>query len=235
MRKKYTLLLVDADDTVLDFKRCEHDALRNVLLQFGFPASDGIIAIYSEINDRMWKLLEKKEITKPDLRVRRFRDFLEQMHYPADAVQVADAYEAALSREHHLLPGAGEAAQKLSGKIPMYIITNGLEPVQKYRLAESGINGWFDGVFISGKIGAEKPSAAFFAAVERELGGLDRAHTLVIGDSLTSDIAGAVNAGLDSLWISRGKKAPAEPKYTYMLSEFAEVPAFLGLDEEKSE
>ena len=231
--KKYTLLLVDADDTVLDFKRCERDALRLVLQRFGLPDGDGIIAIYSEINDRMWKLLEKKEITKSELRVRRFRLFLEQMGYCADAEKIADAYENALSSVHHLLPGAAEACRKLSGRIPMYIITNGLEPVQRHRLAESGITDWFDGVFISGKIGAEKPSRAFFDAVERELGGLDREHTLVIGDSLTSDIAGAVNAGLDSLWITRGKALPHERSFTYSLTEFADVPAFLGLDEKK--
>lgn len=230
MRGKYTLLLVDADDTLLDFKRCEHDALRQVLREAGLPDSDEWIALYSGINDRMWKMLERKEITKPELRVRRFREFLAEMHCPADAERIAETYERTLGTKHFLLPGAAEACRKLSGRIPMYVITNGLEPVQKCRLAESGITSWFDGVFISGQIGAEKPSKAFFDAVEAQLGPLDRARTLVIGDSLTSDIAGAVNAGMDSLWISRGRPAPEYPPYTYVLSSFAEVPAFLGMD-----
>ena len=232
--KKYRLLLVDADDTILDFKRCEHDALRTVLQSFGLPDSDEVIALYSGINDRMWKMLEKKEITKSELRVRRFREFLEKTGYSADAEAVASAYEQALGTKHFLLPGAAEACQTLSGHIPMYIITNGLESAQKRRLAESGITSWFDGVFISGQIGAEKPSKAFFDAVEARLGALDRDTVLVIGDSLTSDIAGAVNAGFDSLWITRGKPAPDFPPYTYCLSSFAEVPAFLGIGGEEN-
>ena len=232
--KKYRLLLVDADDTILDFKRCEHDALRTVLQNFGLPDGDEVIAVYSGINDRMWKMLEKMEITKSELRVRRFREFLEKMGYSADAEAVASAYEQALGTKHYLLPGAAEACQALSGHIPMYIITNGLGYAQKRRLAESGITSWVDGVFISGQIGAEKPSKAFFDAVEARLGALDRDTTLVIGDSLTSDIAGAVNAGFDSLWITRGKPAPDVTPYTYCLSSFAEVPAFLGIGGEEN-
>lgn len=225
--KKYEWLLFDADMTLLDFKRCERDALKLVLRNHGCPDDDFTVEEYSKINDMMWKMLERGEILKSVLRAERFRRFVAKMGFDADAEAMAVEYEDTLSTFSWMLPGARECLDALRPYYKLYIITNGLADVQHRRLHDSGLDAMTDGVFISGELGYEKPSREFFDIATSKIEGFDVSRALVIGDSLTSDIAGAVRYGIDSCWLSFGKKKPDYMPITYVINDISGLPALL--------
>lgn len=230
--KKYKWLLFDADDTLLDFHRAEHDALAKTLAEVGLPADDEAIKVYSEINNGFWKALERGEVTKDRLRYLRFACFVERYGYDIDAAMLADSYENHLATQNYLLPGAESVCRALYGKYKMYIITNGLVFVQKSRFGTCAIRDLFEKSFISDEIGCQKPGKGFFDAVVAGIEGFDVSEALVIGDSLTSDIKGGINYGIDTCWLNRyGKPVPEDMDITYVIHDISELPRLLGVEE----
>lgn len=214
---RYNTVLFDADGTLLDFSKCEDEAVRDTMTAFGIEPDDEKVATYSRINDGLWKMLERKEIEKNVLLYRRFELFCEHYGYVVDAKAMAADYMQNLSLKPYMLDGAKELLSALKGKVKMYIVTNGVEFIQKSRYSLSGLSLYFDGIFISGELGYEKPDPKYFECIEDILGTFSKENTIVIGDSLTSDIKGANNFGLDSCWYNPSKKQPstvASPTYT---------------------
>ena len=123
---KYDFLLLDADETLFDFVRCEHDALCDALRIAGIEPNEEMIAVYSEINDRFWKMLERGEIEKNELRVARFAEFCRHYGFEVDVPRLATGYTDALSTKGHLIKGATEVCRELAGHCKLYIITNGI-------------------------------------------------------------------------------------------------------------
>ena len=221
---RYTTVLFDADGTLLDFSRSEDEAVRETMLLAGIEPDDEKVATYSRINDGLWKMLERKEIEKNVLLYRRFELFCEHYGYSADARKMATDYMEQLSQRGYLLDGARKLLLSLQGKVKMYIITNGVDFIQRRRYAHSGISEFFDGIFISGELGFEKPDPKYFECVESSLGVLSRESTLVVGDSLTSDIRGANNYGFDSCWYNPKAKPLSDAAHpTYTALSFDEV------------
>ncbi|MBQ3063263.1 MAG: YjjG family noncanonical pyrimidine nucleotidase [Clostridia bacterium] len=197
---RYKTVLFDADNTLFDFSRAELSAIAETLALFGIAPTAEHCARYSRINDEMWKRLERGEITKEALRVVRFVAFLEEIGARADVNAMADAYLTRLSVQTYTIAGATALVQMLAADCRLYIITNGIACVQKRRFAASPFVPYFKGLFISEEIGFEKPHPAFFAAVAAKIPDFDAKATLVVGDSLSSDMAGGVAAGLDTCW-----------------------------------
>ncbi|MBQ9461238.1 MAG: YjjG family noncanonical pyrimidine nucleotidase [Clostridia bacterium] len=204
---KYTTLLMDADDTIFDFPKCEYAALKNSLTDCGYTFSDEICSRFSSINAALWKKFERGEITRADLRIRRFRELIEQCFqqcFPgtaegrSDCETAANQYVKRLSEQAILIDGALEALDALSKKYEIYIITNGLKPVQEGRFAIAGLDRFVRRAYISDAMGVQKPSAEYFAMVLDDIPEKDRSKILVVGDSLTSDMKGGRNAGLDT-------------------------------------
>ena len=196
-------LFFDLDDTLLDFRRSEHDALKETLLAAGIPVTEALLARYAEINAGYWKRLERREVSRDKLKILRFRDlFAEIGADAADPAAICAAYEMRLGQQHHLIPGAAEALRNLRKDYRLFAASNGTGAVQRSRLAGAGIADLFDGLFISEELGAEKPSAAFFDACFARFPELKRSETAMIGDSLTSDIAGGHAAGLLTVWFN---------------------------------
>ena len=222
---KYEILLFDADHTLFDFQTSEYFALRDALASLGLPYSDEHIERYSEINVKYWKMLERGEIDKTSLRLARFEEFCDFYGFDRGlASTLADTYMENLSHNAHLLEGALEMIERLSKKYRLFIITNGVKSTQDGRFGISPITKYFEKIFISEVIGAEKPSEKFFSAVERDIDGFDTGKALVIGDSLSSDIGGAINYGLDCIWFNpRGKEAPPTWNITHNVSSFDEI------------
>ena len=221
---RYNTVLFDADGTLLDFPRSEDEAIRETMKAFDISPNDEKVATYSKINDNLWKMLERKEIEKSVLLYHRFELFCEHYGYVADAREMAKTYMNNLSQKAYMLDGAKELLSALKGKVKMYIVTNGVEFIQKSRYSLSGLCDFFDGIFISGEIGFEKPDARYFERIEDIIGKLSPEDTIVVGDSLTSDIKGANNFGLDSCWYSPNAKplsSVATP--TYIVHTFDEV------------
>lgn len=197
---RYTTILFDADNTLLDFNRSEREALLDALGVFGVQATEEMVATYSRINLENWKRLERGEISKTALRTRRFEEFCAYYGLEIDAARLSVAYTDALSTKSYLVDGALDTCRALAPFCRLYIITNGIASVQKGRFDPSPLFPLFSGVFISEEIGAEKPAPAFFRAVSAAIERFDKERTLVVGDSLSSDMAGGILAGLDTCW-----------------------------------
>ena len=228
MPKKYEWLLFDADDTLLDFKLGEHRAITATLADAGLPADDEVIATYSRINDNLWKMLERGEVTKDRLKVLRFTQFCEHYGFECDGVALAESYVENLKKQTVLLDGAEDVCRALYGKYKMYIITNGIEAVQTARFGGCAIKDYFEKCYISDAIGVAKPKKGFFDAVAADIEGFEPSRALVIGDSLTSDIKGGVEYGIDTCWLNpTGKEVPDGMDITYVIGDIRELLGIL--------
>lgn len=225
--KKYTTLLFDADDTLLDFRKDEKQALVKALTHYGVPITEENIKIYSDINQGMWKQLERGEITKPELKRTRFKKFFEAIGFECDEepLTVNEHYLSLLGEGGNTLEGAVDTVKKLyEDGYELYIITNGIAATQAKRLTRSGLLPYINEVFVSETIGYQKPRKEYFDAVLDNIKEKDKEKILVIGDSLTSDIQGAMNAGLPCCWLNRyGKELPDEYKVDYVIEDVREV------------
>lgn len=198
---KYTVILMDADDTIFDFSKCEYNAVKNTFVKNGFDFSQDLYETFSKINDGLWKKFEKGEIERSELRVERFRMTCGYFGFYNDMQRVnklADDYVEELSQQTILIDGAYEAIEKISHYCDIYIITNGLRVVQRGRFGKTQITKFFKDIFISDEIGVQKPQKEFFDYVLKRVSEKDKKKILVLGDSLTSDMQGGKNAGLDT-------------------------------------
>ncbi len=206
MKKK--AILFDLDETLFDFHRSEDYALRKTLSENGVSPTDEMIAHYSEINKSRWKLLEKGEITREQVLYSRFEIFFSDLGLPCDPVKVQSTYESTLSESYFYLDGAEELLTELSGKYRLFIVSNGTAKVQDGRIALSGIGKYFENIFISQRIGYNKPDARFFDRCFDIIGDLSREDCFIVGDSLTSDILGGKNAGITTVWCNLKNLVP---------------------------
>jgi len=227
--KQYEILLMDADETLLDFRRSEGYALETELKTCGVTMTGEIHDTYHEINRVLWQQLERGEVTRERLKVIRFEQLFEHIGLKnVDAASFNAAYMKTLSTKGFMLDGALALLQKLHERYTIYIITNGSASVQHVRLADSGMLPFIDGVFISEEVGADKPSAVFFDRVCETIGLDDRSKALVIGDSLTSDILGGINSGFDTCWYNpNGMITDLSPTYT--VSSFEKMAQLLDV------
>lgn len=203
-------LFLDLDDTILDFKKAEHIALQKTLRGVGIEPTEEICALYSRINVSYWERLERKELTRPQVLVGRFEELLSTLGVEADAAGCADDYARNLGIGHYFLPGAEAAVASLAKKYKLYITSNGTASVQSGRLASANISHYFEDIFISQDMGADKPAKAYFDACFARIPGIDPKKTMIVGDSLTSDIQGGKNAGILTCWINPAHKPGRE-------------------------
>ena len=221
---KYTYVLFDADETLLDFERAEREALTEALTRFGIPCDENVIELYSGINASLWKKLERREIEKSRLRVLRFELLRDALGFDADPTEVAFAYTDSLSKQSFLLAGAINICQKLAEHCKLYIVTNGLKDVQRGRLGGSGLPPYFEGVFVSEDVGFEKPDARYFEAVAERISGFNKKDAIIVGDSLSSDIKGGIGFGIDTCWFNpKGKEKPTDMNITYTVKNLSEL------------
>lgn len=202
--KKYTTILFDADDTLLDFGKDETNALTMILQKYGIETSDENIKAYKEINVSLWKALERGEIDKPTLKRTRFSLFFEKIGFNTqeDHYKINEEYLYNLGNGGNLMDGARELAEKLKDEgYDLYIVTNGIENTQKRRLTKAGILPLFTDIFVSETIGHQKPKKEYFDYVLSHIKEKDISKVLLVGDSLTSDIKGATDSGITCAWL----------------------------------
>ena len=217
--QEYRYLLLDLDETILDFRRTEEHSLRGMMRQlFDRELTEAEIESYDAINAELWKRLERKEVTKDRLKMLRFETWLRELGMATDEETVRTANETYMTVMSHTtiaMPDAERACRALAEKYPLYIITNGTDWVQHGRMRGMTFSDVFAGVVISDEIGCNKPDPRFFAGVTALTGDEDVSHYLVIGDSLTSDIAFGKAIGADTMWVNgRANGAMGEATYT---------------------
>ncbi len=219
---KYTTLLLDLDETLFDFSKSEKFAIDKLMEKYNIPVTEENRRLYSKINDEKWKKLERGELTRPQLFRERFGDFLKKTGVTADTDEANLSYMQFLSQASFILDGALETCKKLSGNYSLYLVTNGTKIVQNGRLSGSPIMKFIKDVFISEEIGFNKPQKEYFDYVLEHIEEKDKTKILVVGDSLSSDIAGAENSGLDSCWVNR-KNQKTVSDATYTISCITEI------------
>lgn len=212
---KYRYLLADNDNTLMDFTAAEHHALRATLLEAGLNPDEETCALYSRINDALWKALERGETTQKALKVERFRLFFEALGIQGlDAEEVAARYAQQLSTRADLLPGAMELLEAVHGKMKIALVSNGVSAIQRGRLSRCPFTPLLDAVIISEEIGVSKPDPRMVEIALEQLGCTDKREAVLLGDSLSADIPAANAAGVDSIFLSLHGKESDSPTYT---------------------
>ena len=229
---RYHYILWDVDGTLLDFRASEAHAVRALFKKYNLgTCTDEMLAEYSQINVKYWQKLERGEMTKPEILVGRFREFFANYGLDTSIVEAFNAdYQPALGDHCVFIPNAWDVlqGQKASGDYTLAIITNGTKIAQTKKLRVTELDQVFEHIFISEDVGFEKPAAEFFDHVCAELGVTDRSKCLIIGDSLTGDIRGGANAGIDTCWFNPAKKpAPQDLPITYEIESLLEVTSIL--------
>ena len=219
---KYTTILFDSDDTLLDFRASEKKAIYEAFKLADLPFDEDIRADYSRINHDLWKALERGEVTTDELLVMRFARLFERYGYTYEPKAMNDLYFHCLADTDITMEGAREILEYLYPRYELDIITNGVGYIQTSRLNNADIRKYVKHLFISGEIGASKPSKVFFDHVLATVEEKDRSKILVVGDSLTSDIKGAIDAGLDCVYIGE-----AENQATYSVAKLLDLKDIL--------
>lgn len=218
----YKTILIDLDDTLLDFQKSEDVAIRTTIKTLGIDPTEDVVCAYKEINLKYWKMFERKEIEREALLIARFKEFCELLNITnKDFSLLNETYFHYLSSSPFEIDGAEEFLKKLSKKYDIYVITNGVKRVQTIRLSLVNITKYFKKVYISEEIGYQKPSVEFFDFVLNDLNIINKEEVLIIGDSLSSDIQGGINSGIDTMWYNP-KKLKSNINYTYQIENYDE-------------
>lgn len=214
---KYEIIIFDADDTLFDFKKAEKEAFKNTMLEFNIEYDEGYhLKEYSNINSAIWKEFEKGLITQEELKVERFKRFSEKLKIKFDEIKFANSYTRNLSFASFLYDDSIELIENLHKDYRLTIITNGLTEVQHKRIRNSVIGKYFEEVVISEEVGAAKPDIRIFEHALNKINYTDKRKVLMVGDSLSSDIKGGINFGIDTCWFNPGKaenKSGLNPTY----------------------
>ncbi len=210
---KYKYILIDADGTLFDYHRAERESLGKTFDSYGIEDSDSFFSeLYNKINKDCWDKFEKGLLNLTELRLKRFSDLITEGKLGnIDPAEMGQKYLAYLAVSAHMLDGAAELLEALSETHSLVMITNGIKEIQYSRIKESGIGRYFDDVIISDEIGFQKPAGEYFDITMERIGNPDKSEILVIGDSLTSDIAGGNRYGLDTCWINFSSSNPVCP------------------------
>ena len=221
-------LFLDLDDTILDFHKAERLAISRTFRSFGLEPTEQVLERYHVINRQHWERLERGELTRDQVLTGRFQMLFEELGIPAQPQAIAKGYEHNLGLGHYFLPGAKEALDTLRGKYRLFLASNGTASVQHSRLTSAGLYPYFEEVFVSQALGANKPSRAFFDACAARIPGYDPRKALMVGDSLTSDILGGINAGMKTCWVCpRGAQGRPDIVPDYRIEALSQLPELL--------
>lgn len=224
----FEILLIDLDDTVLDFKKTERDAIAATLLKAGLDPTEEVCSRYSQINRLHWQMLERGELTRQQVLTGRFSMLFEEYGITASADQTALCYMQNLSKGHDLLPGARKALESLQKKYRLFLASNGTASVQASRLKSAQLEKYFEKIFISQDIGFNKPAKEFFDGCFAQISDFDKKRTMIVGDSLSSDILGGQNAGIATCWVNAdGGECTLNRQPDYQIKALSQLEALL--------
>ena len=213
----YKFLLFDLDHTLLDFDAAEDIALTHLLKEEGVEEIQVYKDYYVPMNKALWKDLEQKKISKQELVNTRFSRLFAHFGVEKDGAYLAEHYQFFLSKQGQIFPGVEDLLKNLIHQgYELYAATNGITTIQAGRLEQSGIATFFKEIFISEQLHTQKPDAAFYEKIGARISNFDKKYALMIGDSLSADIQGGNNAGIDTIWYNPHhleNKSLAQPTY----------------------
>ena len=224
----YQWILFDADNTLLDFDRSEHQALKRALEERGIPFTNQYHKTYQKINKAHWLAFEEGQINKKDLRLLRFQRFFEVIGHKAEEKSFAASYLHYLSQGSFLIEGAMAQVQHLAGQYQLALVTNGLREVQRPRIAQSGLEPHFQAIIVSDEIGYSKPNPSFFEYTFDQIGQPPKEQVIIIGDNLNADIRGGAKFGIHTCWYNpRHQKNLLDVIPNYELDRLQKLKTFL--------
>ena len=226
----YEWVVLDADGTLFDYDRAETEALSAAFASFDACPDASALAVYREVNDRLWKAFERGEVTQERLRTQRFADLFAAIGLTLDPDRFSQTYLTHLARGTYLINDAEHVVRSLRSEVRLVLLTNGLADVQRPRLARSALRGLFDAVVISEEVGVAKPDGRVFDICFRHMGRPAKSSVLMVGDSLSSDIRGGIDYGIDTCWVNLDTHPPdpvRQPRFVIrQLTEL--LPIVLG-------
>ncbi len=220
-------LFLDLDDTILDFHKAERIAIAKTIRDFGVEPTEEVLHRYHIINKWHWEQLELGKLTRAEVLENRFAVLFSELGVTVDATLCARTYEKNLSIGHYFLPGAEEAVDALSKKYRLFLASNGTASVQKGRMTSANLYRFFEKVFVSQEIGHNKPSKAYFDACFAQIPDFDLSRAMIVGDSLTSDIRGGINAGMKTVWVNPGHAQATDIRPDYEIESLSQLEALL--------
>ena len=226
---KYELILFDADETLFDFKKSERYAFMKALESFdtNFDKEE-CMKIYHEINTKIWKEFEEGKITSENLKVERFNRLFKNIDLNEDPIEFSKLYIKYLSKASFIYKESYEILEYLKERYRLSIITNGLIDVQSKRIRESDIAHYFETIVISDEIKIAKPNSEIFDYTLDKLKFKDKSKVLMVGDSLSSDIRGGINAKIDTCWLNIDSlDKPKDIDITYIINNLLEIKNIL--------
>lgn len=221
---RYKNLLFDVDNTLLDFEAAETAALRSLFQEMQLTLTPESEQLYQLMNKKRWQAHEKGELSSSQVVNGRFGPFFASLGKVVDSVATEEKYRHYLNQGHQLLGDSLPVIQQLAEQADLYVVTNGLVDTQIKRLRASGLLPYFKALFISDQIGIQKPAVGFFDYVFDHIPDFNKEETVIIGDSLTSDIQGGINAGIDTVWLNLSKTSPTvDPEPTFQITALEEI------------
>jgi 2-haloacid dehalogenase len=214
---KYEIIIFDADETLFDFRKSERDAFKNAMLEFDIEYDENYhLKIYQGINTAIWKEFEEGLITQKELKIERFKRLSDSLNAGFDEALFAKSYMKHLSNASFLYDDSIELVESLNKDYKLTIVTNGLKDVQDKRIRKSVIAKYFEDIVVSEEVQVSKPDPKIFEHTLGNIKHTDKSKVLIVGDSLTSDIQGGINSGIDTCWFNSNKivnKTKIKPTY----------------------
>lgn len=200
----------DIDDTLLDFSWAENHAIHCTYEALGVMMTDEMYARYHRVNLEHWQAYERNEFTREEMLIHRHRQMFDEYGLDLDPVLCEKLYRKNLGIGHHFMPHVLEILDYMKPKYRLFIASNGTAETQYSRLESAQIGPYFEDIFISERVGAFKPTPEYFERCFAQIPGFKKEEAVIIGDSLTSDILGGLNAGIQTIWFNHYKK-PGRP------------------------
>ena len=226
--KMIKAVLIDIDNTLLDFHKCSKEAMCLAAEEYGINFPENYFEIFTKINNSLWEKIEKGELDRQGLFKIRWKLIFEAMKIDADGIAFEETFRSNIKSCAIPVDGAKEILLYLSEKYYVAVASNSEFAQQEKRLRKADMLQYISKIFTSEEIGFAKPSEGFFEACKNELPQFEKEEIILIGDSVTADIEGAKNFGFKTCWFNFAKKEnPVCEKADYIVNELSEIKKFL--------
>ena len=233
MYRKYQYLLLDVDDTLMDFKKIEAEALKKLFAFHGHPLTPELLQVYHTINKGLWADYENGKVPMGDMLEKRFGLTMGEFGIQIDSALWEKTYQQMLGEGGHTIDDAIDVCTRLRGVYRLFVVTNGVRETQRRRLEAAGLYHLFEAVFDSQSIGYQKPAKEFFDHVAANIDGFNKRNALIIGDSLNTDMRGGIAAGIDTCWFNRTpEKGATDLPVTYTITQLTQLYDLLEVTDE---
>ncbi len=220
-------IFFDVDNTLLDFAGCVKYSMRSGLEARGVEFEESMLKTFKEINDELWERVEKGTLSREGLSEIRWNLVFEKLGIDLDGVEFEEYFKDCLNESAIEVEGAMELLRYLQPKYRLYVASNGPYERQKRRLEKAGMYDYFEKIFVSGAVGFFKPNPEFFEVCFKSIGDIHPSESVIIGDSITADICGGINAGMGTCWLNvNGAQPPKDIKPDYIIKNLREAKKF---------